>query len=236
MRGVRAIWSAVVTSALAFLSFSGALGRERPCGLPTRLVHVVDGVTVTSYWTVQESVYAAADPDAPEITVPVIVDEETGEIAYYTCIEAFLQEIKTEGWGETLDGKFLGWWDGAYHLGPAPLDAQGNKLIAYHTVAVDPTVIPLGAWVAILLPIQGNMVPAGLSKLHCRVFHATDTGVEGPWVDVYVGDQYVLDMNDTPDAYFLENVRAIWSFSLRALWDYLRRCVPCSPRLTQNTR
>lgn len=228
MRGVRAIWSVMAALILAFLSLSGAFGQGRSYGPPTGLVHMVDGVTVTSYWTVQESVYAAANPDAPKITVPVIVDEETGEIAYYTCIKAFLQEIKTEGWGETLDGKFLGWWDGAYHLGPAPLDALGNELIPYHTVAVDPRVIPLGAWVAILFPIRGNKVPAGLSKLYCRIFHATDTGVEGPWVDVYVGDQYALDMNETPDAYYLENVRAIWSFSLRALRDYLRRCVPCS--------
>jgi len=204
----------------------GVLGRGRldPCRLPTRLIHVVDGVTVTSYWTVQESVYAAADPDAPEIAVPVIVDEDTGEIAHYTCIEAFLNEIKIEGWGETIEGEFLGWWDGAYHLGPAPLDALGNELVPYHTVAVDPAVIPLGAWVAILPPIRGSI---WFSKPYCRIFHATDTGVEGPWVDVYVGDQYALDMNDTQDAYYLKNVRVIWSFSYHALRAYLERCVPC---------
>ena len=227
MYGVRVIRAAMAALALASFAFPAALGRERSCALPTRLVHVVDGVTVTSYWTVRESVYAAADPDASATTVPVIVNEDTGEVAYYTCIAAFLQEVQTEGWGETLDGEFLGWWDGAFHLGPAPLDAQGNELIAYHTVAVDPGVIPLGAWVAILLPIRGPYIPPELRKLHCRIFHATDTGVEGPWVDVYVGDQYVLDMNETPDAYFLQHVRVLWSLSRHALRAYLKECIPC---------
>ncbi len=229
MRDVKGIWSAMALVAVALFVASGALGRERPdpCGLPTALLHVVEGVTVTSYWTVQESVYAAADPDAPKITVPVIVDEETGEIAYYTCIKAFLQEIKTEGWGETIEGEFLGWWDGAYHLGPAPLDAQGNELVTYRTVAVDPAVIPLGAWVVILFPPGIPAYDSGTYRLRCRMFHATDTGVEGPWVDVYVGDQYALDMNETPDAYYIENARVLWSLSFRALWEYLRKCVPC---------
>jgi len=149
---MRKAWILMVSLfAVGLLAYPQAAGRDarETIDCPVRSIHKVEGVTITSYWTVDEKVYATADPNAPTDTVPV-VDEETGTIVSMTCIAAFLNEVKTEGWGRTVSGKYIGWWNGTFHLGPAPLDAQGNPLIPYHTVAVDPSVIPLGAWVAII--------------------------------------------------------------------------------------
>lgn len=187
-------------------------------GFPVRPVEVVEGVTITSYWTAVEEVYREADPNAPTVEIEV-VDDETGETVTMTCIAAFVEEVKREGWGLTLSGDYIGWWDEAFHLGTAPLDSRGNALVPYYTVAVDPQVIPLGAWVAVLP--QGGEIP---EKLLCRVFYATDTGVTGAWVDIYVGHQYVVDMNETEDAYWIQGTTVIWGDSAEEVKAFLVGC------------
>lgn len=229
---MRKAWILMVSLfAVGLLAYPQAASRDarETIDCPVRSIHKVEGVTITSYWTVDEKVYAEADPNAPTDTVSV-VDEETGTIVSMTCIAAFLNEVKTEGWGRTVSGKYIGWWNGTFHLGPAPLDAQGNPLIPYHTVAVDPSVIPLGAWVAII-PSPLNFacrVCGGIPfrPLLCRIFHATDTGVDGAWLDVYVGYQFALDMNETSKAYWIQGATVVWSPFKLALQKYLQ-CLGC---------
>lgn len=123
---------------------------------------------ITGYFTPAESDYAGK-------VITVNVDG-----ASYQFREDFVTEIKTEGWGKTLSGKYLGWFDESFHLSDFPLDATGNNL-GSHMIAVDPSIIPQNSRV---------MIPTLLSPWNEVVFLASDTGTSiiGKHIDVYTGE------------------------------------------------
>ena len=98
----------------------------------------------------------------------------------YKFREDFATEIKTEGWGKTNSGNYLGWYNDSFHISDFPLDGVGNKL-ELHSVAVDPSTIHENTHVMIpTLPSPWNQV----------MFSASDVGpaIIGKHIDVYTGE------------------------------------------------
>jgi hypothetical protein len=98
----------------------------------------------------------------------------------YKFKEDFVTEIKTQGWGKTLSGKYLGWYDESFHQNDFPLDGSGNKLVL-NAIAVDPLVIT---------PNSHVMIPTIPSPWNGVVFLASDVGtaIIGKHIDVYTGE------------------------------------------------
>jgi len=92
----------------------------------------------------------------------------------------FINDVRIEGWGRTLQGDYLGWYNNEYHLGSMPLDYFGNRL-EVGTVAVDPLIIK---------PKSELYSPSLQSPWDSLVFLATDSGpgVKGKHIDVFTGE------------------------------------------------
>lgn len=126
------------------------------------------GWYITGYFTPSEADYSGE-------LVSVTIDD----IAYQFR-EDFVDEIKIEGWGKTVSGNYLGWYDESFHLSDMPLDSMGNSL-EVNAIAVDPSIIEEGSQVTIpSLPDPWNGV----------VFTGSDTGpaIIGKHIDVYTGE------------------------------------------------
>lgn len=123
---------------------------------------------ITGYFTPVESDYAGK-------FITVNVDGAT-----YQFREDFVTEIKTEGWGKALSGRYLGWYDESFHLSDFPLDATGNNLEPY-MIAVDPSIIPQNSRL---------MIPTLVHTWDEVVFLASDVGtsIVGKHIDVYTGE------------------------------------------------
>ncbi len=123
---------------------------------------------ITGYFTPVESDYAGN-------LITISVDGIP-----YKFRADFVTEIKTEGWGKSLSGKYLGWFDESFHLSDFPLDATGNKLELY-MIAVDTSLIPQNSSV---------MIPTLLPPWDRVVFFGSDTGtaIVGKHIDVYTGE------------------------------------------------
>lgn len=126
------------------------------------------GWYITGYFTPSESDYSGKFID-------VIIDD-----TLYQFREDFITEIKTEGWGKTISGNYLGWYDDSFHLYDYPLDAMGNEL-KVNSIAIDPELIPSGSRIKI---------PSLPSPWDETIFTGTDTGtaIIGKHIDVYTGE------------------------------------------------
>lgn len=94
--------------------------------------------------------------------------------------EDFVNTIKIEGWGSTIAGDYLGWYDESFHISQKPLDMDGAKLHV-GKIAVDNGIIPHDSLIMIpTLPEPWNNV----------LFIASDEGygISGKHVDVYTGE------------------------------------------------
>ena len=92
----------------------------------------------------------------------------------------FLTAVKTEGWGKTMLGDYIGWYDNSFHLSDAALDMHGDELLIT-SVAVDTTLIKQKTKLSI---------PTLPSPWNEQVFTATDIGpsIKGKHIDVYTGE------------------------------------------------
>ncbi|GEM_PF-1221460 len=126
------------------------------------------GWYITGYFTPLESDYTGRF-----ITVNV-------NGATYKFREGFVEEIKTEGWGRTISGDYLGWYDESFHFSENPLDAAGNSL-EVNAIAVDPLLVPANSRI---------MIPTLPSPWDIVVFTGSDTGtaIVGRHIDVYTGE------------------------------------------------
>lgn len=126
------------------------------------------GWYITGYFTPVEADYAGK-------IIAITVDQKQ-----YKFKEDFVTEIKTEGWGKTISGKYLGWYDDEFHLADYALDAVGNEL-RVNAIAVDPSIIPTGTRIKI------PSLPAPWDQ---TIFSGTDTGtaILGKHIDVYTGE------------------------------------------------
>ena len=129
--------------------------------------HCSGGWKITGYYT-------ATDTEFSGESVDIEIDGKG-----YIFPEDFLHWVRTDGWGLTHHGWYLG-WNGGWRRGDAPLNARGQPLVV-GGVAVDPKVIPLGTRLRMPdLPAPWN----------AREYIANDIGggVIGKWLDVYCGD------------------------------------------------
>lgn len=94
--------------------------------------------------------------------------------------EDFVDTVKIEGWGRTLSGDYLGWYDNSFHLNKYPLDSTGN-ILTVGTIAVDTEKIESGDELIIsTLPEPWNEI----------VFIASDEGpsIIGKHIDLFTGE------------------------------------------------
>lgn len=130
------------------------------------------GWYITGYYTPVESDYSGD-------FMTVLVDDDEREYR-----SDFLADVRTEGWGKTLSGDYVGWYFNSYHLADAALDAIGNKLVI-QSVAVDPNVINFYEKEETKL-----IIPTLPSPWNEVVFTASDIGpsIKGKHIDVFTGE------------------------------------------------
>lgn len=126
------------------------------------------GWYITGYYTPDEIQFNGPNKE-------IFVD---GKSDFYKS--KFIKEIKTEGWGKTTNGKYLGWYDNKFHLENHPLDYNGDEL-QIKTVAADLSVLPLGSQITI---------PGLPEPWNTFTFHVADVGpsINGKHIDVYAGE------------------------------------------------
>jgi len=92
----------------------------------------------------------------------------------------FVEVVRTEGWGRTNAGNYLGWYNDSYHIEDTYLDALGNDLVV-GMIAVDTSVIEHGS--ELIIPT----LPAPWDDM---VFLASDVGpsIIGKHIDVFTGE------------------------------------------------
>ena len=91
----------------------------------------------------------------------------------------FVDAIKIEGWGKTISGDYLGWYDNSFHIENNALDLDG-EVLEIGTIAVDTEIINHDAQVTITtLPEPWNET----------IFIASDEGtsIKGKHIDVFTG-------------------------------------------------
>lgn len=92
----------------------------------------------------------------------------------------FVSVIKTEGWGKTNSGVYLGWYDESFHISDSPLDSHGGILLV-PSIAVDSELIKQKTDLIIpKLPYPWNEI----------IFESSDIGpsIKGKHIDVYTGE------------------------------------------------
>lgn len=94
--------------------------------------------------------------------------------------EDFVDAVKIEGWGRTLTGDYLGWYDNSFHISKNPLDSNGN-ILAVGTIAVDTEKIESGDKV---------IIPTLSEPWNKIVFVASDEGpsIIGKHIDIFTGE------------------------------------------------
>jgi len=123
---------------------------------------------ITGYYTPDETQFKGPNEE-------ILVDEKS---EFYKS--EFIKEIKTEGWGKTTNGKYLGWYDNKFHLENHPLDYNGDEL-QIKAVAADLSVLPLGSKITI---------PDLPEPWGTFTFHVADVGpsINEKHIDVYTGE------------------------------------------------
>ncbi len=104
----------------------------------------------------------------------ITINEEPREFR-----QDFVDAIKVEGWGETLSGDYLGWYDNSFHIENNALDMDG-EVLKVGKIAVDTTVIYHDAKLTIpTLPEPWNEI----------IFIASDEGtsIKGKHIDIFTG-------------------------------------------------
>ncbi len=92
----------------------------------------------------------------------------------------FLSVVKTEGWGKTISGEYVGWYDDSFHISDMALDSHGEPLLV-QLVAVDPEIIKQKTYL---------IIPNLPSPWNEMIFQSSDVGpsITGKHIDVYVGE------------------------------------------------
>ena len=123
---------------------------------------------ITGYFTPVESDYSG---DLQEITI-------NDEIKHFKS--NFLSVVKTEGWGRTMSGEYVGWYGDSFHLSDVALDSHGEALLVKY-VAVDSEIIKQKT---------NLIIPKLPSPWNEMIFESSDVGpsINGKHIDVFVGE------------------------------------------------
>ncbi len=123
---------------------------------------------VTGYFTPVESDYFGE-------FIMVNVNDDSKEVK-----QDFVDAVKIEGWGKTLSGDYLGWYDDLFHTSDVALDQNGYPL-EVGQIAVDNTLISRGDKLLIsTLPEPWNQI----------VLVPSDEGpsIQGKHIDLFTGE------------------------------------------------
>jgi len=92
----------------------------------------------------------------------------------------FLLVVKTEGWGKTISGEYVGWYDDSFHISDTALDSHGEPLLV-QLVAVDSEIIKQKT---------NLLIPNLPSPWNEMIFESSDVGpsIKGKHIDVYTGE------------------------------------------------
>jgi len=136
--------------------------------IPTSFSNCSSDWYITGYFTPVESDYFS---DFQEITF----GDETMQFK-----SDFLSVVKTEGWGKTISGEYVGWYDDSFHISDMPLDSHGEPLLVQY-VAVDSEMIKQKTYL---------IIPSLPSPWNEMIFQSSDVGpsITGKHIDVYVGE------------------------------------------------
>jgi len=136
--------------------------------IPTSFSNCSSDWYITGYFTPVESDYFS---DFQEITF----GDETMQFK-----SDFLSVVKTEGWGKTISGEYVGWYDDSFHISDMPLDSHGEPLLVQY-VAVDSEMIKQKTYL---------IIPNLPSPWNEMIFQSSDVGpsITGKHIDVYVGE------------------------------------------------
>ena len=127
-----------------------------------------DGWYVTGYFVPVESDYS-------DEFITISIDETQRDFR-----EDFVNALKTEGWGKTLSGDYLGWYGNSFHINDVALDQNGQLLVTC-MIAVDNTLIDRGTKLIIsTLPEPWNEI----------IFLSADEGpsITGKHIDMFTGE------------------------------------------------
>lgn len=127
-----------------------------------------DGWYVTGY-------FVPVEIDYGDNFISVIIDEKPREFR-----KDFVDTVKIEGWGKTVSGDYLGWYDDSFHISKTALDQNGEPLVA-GTIAVDNEIIDGGTELMIsTLPEPWNEI----------VLLSADEGpsIKGKHIDLFTGE------------------------------------------------
>jgi len=152
-----------------FMPISGLCRRHyNSSGTSTFFSNCSSNWYVTGYFTPVESDYSG---DFQKITID-------DEIKHFKS--DFLSVVKIEGWGKTISGEYVGWYDNSFHINDIALDSHGEPLLV-QLVAVDPEIIKQKT--NLLIP----NLPSPWNEI---VFESSDIGpsITGKHIDVYVGE------------------------------------------------
>jgi len=107
--------------------------------------------------------------------VTIIIENQFREFR-----QDFVESVKIEGWGKTISGDYLGWYDNSFHISDVALDQNGHSLTV-GVVAVDNLIIDGGSKLIIpTLPEPWNEI--GLLS--------SDEGpsIKGKHIDLFTGE------------------------------------------------
>lgn len=127
-----------------------------------------DGWYVTGYFVPVEGDYS-------DEFITISIDETQRDFR-----KDFVNALKTEGWGKTLSGDYLGWYGNSFHINDVALDQNGQSLVT-GMIAVDNTLIDRGTKLIIsTLPEPWNEI----------IFLSADEGpsITGKHIDMFTGE------------------------------------------------
>jgi 3D (Asp-Asp-Asp) domain-containing protein len=132
------------------------------------------GWYITGYFTPLESDYLGE-------TIQIEIDNNTKQYKIN-----FLEDVKTEGWGKTKSGQYIGWYEESFHLENEPKDFHGNQLVI-NTVAADPSVLKQKTEISI---------PTLPNPWNSKKFTIFDVGpsIIGKHIDVYTGEGHMAEL------------------------------------------
>jgi peptidoglycan/xylan/chitin deacetylase (PgdA/CDA1 family)/3D (Asp-Asp-Asp) domain-containing protein len=114
-------------------------------------------------------------------TVTIYSLDESNTTTTRTLNSDFLRAVQVKGWGLTLQGDYVGGWDGIF-WGPSPvgLTARGEPLVAGLSAGTNGNIIPYGS---------NFTIPTLPSPWNSKTFTAIDigTGLVGKQINVYTG-------------------------------------------------
>jgi len=168
----------IKSSSPATLS-SGSIYQIMP-PLPSIKEHKVNecvhGFNVTGYFTPVESDYVNNNKNNNTNKMAITIEDD----GVGTFDAQFISDLKNQGWGKTLEGWYLGFYDNAWHKSLSPLGAN-DKPLTENSVATDPRFIPIGS------KLNVTTLPRPYNN---TLFSADDisTSTNGKQITIYMGE------------------------------------------------